>query len=110
MSKVISFRLSPENPREAKALVVLDNWSSQGFSTRQTLTEALLVLDAGKFQPFDNETITDLSDQIQELLAKVEMGSPHEIKNNNTPSKPELSDGIVSSIIKSAKPGLRAAR
>jgi len=107
MSKVISFRMNPENPREAKALSILDGLLSQGFSTRHTITEALLMLDSGKSQPPDKEILNDLSHQIQALLAKVEIGSTHKIRGNDASSEQELSDGFVSSIVKAAKPGLR---
>ena len=107
MSKVISFRLNPENPRDARALAVLQDWLSQGYSTRHTLTEALLMLDSGKSQPPDNETLNDLSHQIQALLAKVEKGATHKIMYDDASSKQELSDGFVSSILKATKPGLK---
>ncbi len=107
MSKVISFRLNPDNPREAEALTILDAWLSRGFSTRHTLTEALLQLDSGQPRSPDNGTLNDLSNQIQALLEKVETGSIRKIENENISSKQELSDGFVSSILKAAKPGLR---
>ena len=107
MSKVISFRLNPDNSREAEALNILDDWLSQGFSTRHTLTEALLMLDSGKSQPPDNETLNDLSHQIQELLARVHTGSTQKIRIDGTSSKQELSDGFVSSILRAVKPGIK---
>ena len=106
MSKVISFRLSPDNPREAEALSILHDWISQGFSTRHTITEAILMLGSGKLQPPDNDTIINLSHHIQELLARVEKGSTHKIGNEDALLKQELSDGFVASIILTAKPGL----
>ena len=42
MSKVYSFRLDSDNPREAQAIEVIDNWVSQGYSLRNLLTEALI--------------------------------------------------------------------
>lgn len=42
MSEVISFRLDPNNPREAQALEVLRARREEGYSTRHVLTEALL--------------------------------------------------------------------
>ena len=107
MSKVISFRLNPNNPREAEALIILHDWLSQGFSTRHTLTEALLMLDARKSHPFDNRSLDDLTNQIKELLANVGTRSIHKTKNTNISPRQELSDGFVSSILKTAKPGLK---
>ena len=108
MSKVISFRMNPENPREAEALSILYDWLSQGFSTRHTLTEALLILDSGKSQSLDNGTLAYLTNQIQEFLVNVETGSAYKTKNNEISPKQELSAGFVSSIIKAAKPGIKA--
>jgi len=45
MSEVISFRLDKENLREAKALMILHEWRKNGYSLRQTITEALVSLD-----------------------------------------------------------------
>lgn len=107
MSKVISFRLNPENPREAEALTILEDWLSQGFSTRHTLTEALLMLDSRKSQLLDIGALTDLTNQIQEFLSRVEMASTQKIRNDDISSKQELSDGFISSILKATKPGLK---
>ena len=41
MSKVYSFRLDENNPREAQAREVIDAWVSKGYSLRHILTEAL---------------------------------------------------------------------
>ena len=32
MSEVISFRLDPDNPREASAILVMQAWKDKGFS------------------------------------------------------------------------------
>ena len=42
MSKVYSFRLDTENPREALAINVIETSASQGYSLRHILTEALI--------------------------------------------------------------------
>jgi len=81
MSKVISFRLNPDNPRDAKALAVLQNWLSQGFSTRYTITEALLELDSTNAKATDKEALRDLSQQLKELLKNIEIGSSREMSS-----------------------------
>ena len=45
MSEVISFRLNKDNPREARALMVLKGWQEQGHNIRYIITEALVNLD-----------------------------------------------------------------
>jgi hypothetical protein len=107
MSKVISFRLNPENPREAKALTILDDWLSQGFSSRHTITEALLTLDTRKPQTPDKEILNNLAHKIEELLERVETVSSHKIMKEYISSEKELSDGFVTSVLRGAKPGLK---
>jgi hypothetical protein len=74
MSEVISFRLNPENPRETKALTVLQDWLSQGFSTRHTITEVLLKVDSANSEAIDIGALNDLLNQIKELLENFEIG------------------------------------
>jgi hypothetical protein len=45
MSEVSSFRLNTSNPREARALEVLNAWTEQGYSARFILTRTLVALD-----------------------------------------------------------------
>ena len=45
MSKVISFRLNKNNPREAIAWHVLQARIAKGYSIRHIMTEALIKLD-----------------------------------------------------------------
>ena len=89
MCKVISFRLDQNNPREAEALSILDDRLSQGFSTRHTLTEALLLLDSSKFRSLDNGALNDLTNQIIELLASVDSNSTHKEKSYDISAKQE---------------------
>ena len=107
MSKVISFRLNQDNPREAEALTVLHQWLEQGFNTRHTMTVALLNLDSANSQATDNGTLIVLSNQIQELLESIEVGSTFSVPEHDISSREKLSDGFVSSILKVVKPGLR---
>lgn len=106
MSKVISFRLNPGNPREAEALIILQDWLSRGFSTRYTITEALLNLASVNSRATDNGALYDLSNQIKELLENIEMGASRETPNVDISSKEKLSDEFISSILISAQPGL----
>lgn len=106
MSKVISFRLNPTNPREAKALNILQGRLSRGFSTRHTLTEAILNLDSTDSKAPDIGVLTDLSQQVKELLANIETGLFLDVERNDISSKEELSEGFVSSIFNSAKTGM----
>ena len=109
MSKVISFRLNPDNPRDAKALDVLQEWISQGFSTRHTITEALLQLDSANSNLADSSVLNDLSQQIKELLDNIGSDVTLNKPKNESPSQEKLSEGFVTSLLKAAKPGLKMA-
>ena len=50
MSEVISFRLDPDNPREAQALKILRTKQAEGFSSRRVLTDALIFMATEKGQ------------------------------------------------------------
>jgi len=107
MSRVISFRLDQDNPREAEALAILLDWLSRGFSTRHTITEALLQLDSENYKATDNGALNVLYQQIKELLASIETRSSLDDAKDDNSSKEELSDEFVTSILKAAKPGLK---
>jgi hypothetical protein len=72
MSQVVSFRLSKENPREAKAYEILNAWRANGYSMRHTITQALLTLDGPQAEPETRAEFDELSDnvrQVRQLLA-----------------------------------------
>ena len=100
MSTVISFRLSPENPREAEALAVLKIWHNQGFSIRHTLTEALLRLESVKPSTIENDALNNLSIQIKKLQESFETGPYYKLMVSNIPAKEKLSDEFVTSILR----------
>jgi len=109
MSKVISFRLNPNNPRDAKALAVLQDWLFQGFSTRRTITEALLQVDSTSTKATDNSVLNDLSQQIKDLLDSIGPDvTLNKIKDERW-SQEKLAEGFVTSVLKAAKPGLKMA-
>jgi hypothetical protein len=64
MSKVIGFRLSEDNPREAQAMDVIGTWVSQCYSLRHILTDALI-----KFR--NNEELMIMWDSIYKQLADI---------------------------------------
>lgn len=107
MSRVISFRLNPNNPREAEALSVLQKQLTEGFTIRQTITKAILMLDSVNLLPTENQAFNDLSKQIKELLENIENRASQDNPVESTSSKEKLSNGFVTSILKTAKTGLR---
>ena len=100
MSKVYSFRLSDDNPREAQAREVIEAWVEEGHTIRYTLTEALLRL--GDLEGTSTRLeLSEFLDQIKELLQQaISQGS-------TSNSRSELSEGFMKSITKATKPGLK---
>lgn len=108
MSEVISFRLDPNNPREAQALAVLAHHQERGYSARQILTEALLKLDqAGKEHELQTQmadilmAVHRVSDQIERLQRA---GVPRTGLHDE--NQAVLSDAFVLSVKSAAKPGI----
>ena len=79
----------------------------KSFRYTLSLITAINIMGFSACEKLDNETLNDLSYQIQVLLNKVELGSIHKTKNEDTLPQQELSDGFIASIRKVAKPGLK---
>ena len=69
MSKVYSFRLSDDNPREAQAREVIEAWVGKGFSLRHIITKVLLISIEKKF---GDEKIYPLLKQIERMILDME--------------------------------------
>jgi hypothetical protein len=110
MSKVISFRLSKENPREAQAYEVLMTWHGRGYSIRQTVTEALLKLDEcnrGSVRGEQLDEICEALRQLRQLIDQSQNGEriPHQVQDSPA-NISGLADNFIASIKKAAKPGI----
>ena len=109
MSKVISFRLDNNNTREAKALMILQEWKAQGYSFRQTITEALVSLDRGGLR--SSSTLVELNEALRQanhLLRLIEMGGSSTIDDmKKSHSTNSLSTNFISSVKRAAKSGLK---
>ena len=102
MSKVYSFRLDENNPREAQAREVIDAWVSRGYSVRYVIVEAL-----NRFES-DNHlnSIAQILEKFDAFLNNFEQGQVSQ--NINKLDDFELSLGFLESIRKTAKPGEKA--
>ena len=103
MSKVLSFRLCRENPREAKALTILSRWREDGYSLRHTLIEAILRLDNDQSQPGTRIIVDDLLETLKSMLQKL----PDQISINPSIPEHELSQKFITSLKMSIKPPLK---
>ena len=98
MSKVYSFRLSDDNPREAQAKGGINAWVEEGYSLRHVVVEALLSFenrDAG------HSELNEVVEQLHDLIATLDL-----------PSNPKSSDAVLpnsflSAVKQSAKSGVK---
>jgi hypothetical protein len=102
MSKVYSFRLNVDNPREAQAREVIEAWVEDGYSLRHIITEALLI-------SFDNkngdEEVYALLEQIKRMISELENTASLDINDERKISG--LSSSFKVAVKNSAKIGLR---
>jgi hypothetical protein len=108
MSEVISFRLDPNNPREAGTLQILARCQEQGYSVRQVLTEALLKYDqAGMEQVLQlqmDEILTRLN-EVRDQLEHIHVSGVQRTHQSEE-TQAVLSNAFVLSVKSAAKPGI----
>jgi len=102
MSKVYSFRLDDENPREAQAREVIVTWVEEGYSLRYVITEALLIYFD---RQNEDDRISNLLEQIKKIISELENTTSLEIINEH--EMPSLPSSFVFAVKNSAKNGLR---
>lgn len=98
MSKVSSFRLSDDNPREAQAREVIEAWVEEGYSVRHIITEALLI-------DFDNKNGDDevytLLVQLKRMIPEFENTTSLDIHDEHKMT--DLSSSFLVAVKNSAK-------
>lgn len=65
MSKVYSFRLNDDNPREAQAREVIDAWVREGYALRQVVVETLLSY---KIAEVGQDELNSVVEQLKVLI------------------------------------------
>ena len=99
MSKVYSFRLNDENPREAQAREVIEAWVKEGYSLRYVIVEALLDYRQG-----DSET-----NNLNYVLKQLQSMFDNPIKiNDESSTNSSLSNTFLAGIKKSLHKGIQA--
>jgi len=101
MSKVYSFRLDVDNPREAQAVEVIDGWVSQGYSLRYIFTDALI--DSGNTQD-DSKGLDKFLERLSDLIQELEEGRQSENRMENMTKLPV---NFVDAMKKLAGKGIR---
>jgi len=107
MSEVISFRLDPDNPREAQALEILRTKQAEGFSSRRVLTDALIAIVIVKQQGtlFSMKEFYEAMEKVSELLELINNQSYAQGQSTN-PKVASLNENFLNSVKVAAKPGL----
>ena len=102
MSKVYSFRLSEDNPREAQAREVIEAWGKKGYSLRHVVTESLL-------NTFDNKNgddeVINLLAQLKRMISELENAVSFD--NNDERKTKDLPIEFIVAVKNSTKNGLR---
>ncbi len=102
MSKVYSFRLSDDNPREAQARKLIEALVGQGYSMRLVITNGLLTLHQSKVNQIDLDQV------IEELKTLVwELRDNQEDVTNAQKENTVLEDVFIEGVKKSLRPGTR---
>lgn len=94
MSKVYSFRLDKNNPREAQAMRVIVSWVDEGYSLRSQLVNLIISSREGAAE------YSELLKQIERLIGDSNM------KEVEESSDKKLSDTFVTALKRSTKEGL----
>ena len=102
MSKVFSFRLREDNPREVQAQEVIEVWISQGYSLRHILTEALIRYDNDGDH---GEEVANLIEQLRSLLTQT--SSERIARSIPSDNKSALPSHFIEAVKKSMKSGER---
>ena len=103
MSKIYSFRLDENNPREAQALEVIDAWVSKGYSLPYVLTEALMNFWSDRNHADGLDTILE---QVVSLLGQQGHGRPHDKEEGNDTNL-ALPSSFVDSVRKAVRQGVK---
>src|SRR5688500_673232 len=108
MSEVISFRLELKNPREAQALALLACYQERGYSTRRSLTEALLKLgqtDSGHDLQAQTGEILSTLNQVGDQIEQLQKSGMRRMAADEE-KQAVLSDAFVLSVKSAAKHGI----
>lgn len=107
MSEVISFRLNPDNPREAKALDILRSKQAEGFSSRRILTDALIDMVTDKKQVYSvpMTEFYNALEQVSDLLERLDVDDHNDHQSTHS-RVAVLNDNFINSMKNAAKPGL----
>ena len=99
MSKVYSFRLDTNNPREDQAREVIEAWVEDGYSLRRIIVDALINYDQSNSY---SREVDPVLEKLQFILLSLEEAIPGDKRRT------VLSTSFLDSIKNSAKSGLKS--
>ena len=102
MSKVYSFRLDVDNPREAQAKKIIKIWGSKGYSLRHLVTDALISFENQRNDPDEMQKILD---QLLTLLNNKESELRQSTEDKNDTS---LSPNFLEAVKRDFKEGVKS--
>jgi len=98
MSKVFSFRLDADNPREAQAGEVIEAWVAEGYSLRHVIVEALISF---KKEGVRQGEVNSLVEKLQDLILSFEKLTAPQL------SETSLSNSFLDAMKQSVKDGVK---
>jgi len=98
MSKVFSFRLSDDNPREARAREVIEAWVGEGYSLRYVIVEALVSF---KKEGLRQGELNSLVEKLQDLILSIDKSETVQL------SDVSLSNSFLDAMKQSARIGIK---
>ena len=104
MSKVYSFRLDDDNPREIRAREVINAWILKGYTLRYIIIEALTTFNE---RNRSDEDAHDLIEKIRFIVDESSKEKAGKDQKNATEYLRPLSPAFVSELGKSIKTGIR---
>ena len=111
MSKIISFRISEDNPREKIALEILRERAVQGYSIRQTIVDSLLCLRENSISCEGGSNYSSVIKSIESLSTLFHnyfTDKPIIERNDMGSQQIDLSPSFLTSIKTVLKPGLKS--
>ncbi|MHA2092595.1 MAG: hypothetical protein ACW98K_17250 [Candidatus Kariarchaeaceae archaeon] len=98
MSKVYSFRLSEDNPRETQAREIIEAWVNEGYSLRQVIVDVLLSY---KKVEVGHDELNSIVEQLQYLILSLGKGLP------SSTSESGLTNSFLNALKQSVREGVR---
>ena len=98
MSKVYSFRLNDDNPREAQARAVIEYWGRKGVSLRYLIVDALIIY---KKEKTTQGELSSVVEQLQDLILSLDKTPVSQ------PSEATLSHSFLDAVKKSVRAGVK---